>query len=90
MSLKGQTLWKRGFVAQPHMTISLNEGENLDQALERMTRPNIGIFSKAKFSPYVAKPGKANAHGAYGVSRLTAAGLVDSNASNSEKTGSFE
>ena len=51
MSLKGDVLWKRGFVAQPHMTIWMQQGETLDQALERMTKPNVGLFTNAKFIP---------------------------------------
>jgi hypothetical protein len=77
MTLKGQTLWKRGYVAQPFMTIWINKGENLDQALERYTKPNVGLFTSARFSPYVARPGKASPNGAYGVSQFTAHGLVD-------------
>lgn len=91
MALKGETLWKRGFIAQPHMTIWIQKGENLDQALERMTKPNAGLFTNAKFIPYVARPGKATPNGAYGVSQYTAHGLVDGRSSTGRAVGtSFE
>jgi hypothetical protein len=77
MSLKGEVLWKRGFLAQPNMVIWIEKGETLDKALERLTKPNVSLFTNAKFSPYVARPGKATANGAYGASRFTARGLVD-------------
>lgn len=91
MSLKGETLWKRGFIAQPHMTIWIQKGETLDQALERMTKPNVGLFTQAKFIPYVARPGKATPNGAYGVSQYTAHGLVDGRSTGGRTAGtSFE
>jgi hypothetical protein len=90
MKLKGETLWKRGYVAQPHMTIWLNEGETLDQALERMTKPNLTIFTNAKFSAYVARPGKATANGAYGVSQFSTGGLVDGKSDSGSAGGVFE
>jgi hypothetical protein len=77
MSLKGEVLWKRGFIAQPNMVIWIEKGETLDKALERLTKPNVSLFTNAKFSPYVARPGKATANGAYGASKFTARGLVD-------------
>jgi hypothetical protein len=77
MTLKGETLWKRGYVARPHMTIWLEEGESLDHALERLTKPNLTIFTQAKFSGHVARPGKATANGAYGVSQFTTSGIID-------------
>jgi hypothetical protein len=81
MTLNDELLWKRGFVAQPHMTIWLKQGESLDEALVRYTQPNFTIFTNAMFSPYVAKPGKATPNGAYGVSQFTARGIVDGGAS---------
>jgi WD40 repeat protein len=90
MSLKDEVLWKRGFVAQPHMVIWMQEGETLDQALERMTKPNVGLLTNAKFSPYVARPGKATPNGAYGVSQFTARGLVDGKSSGGRVRASFE
>ncbi len=81
MSLGNEVLWKRGFVAQPGMLIVLMNGESLDQALARITKPNIRLFTNAKFSAYVAKPGKANSNGAYGVSQFTAHGLIDGKSS---------
>jgi hypothetical protein len=77
MTYKGEELWKRGFVAKPFMTIWMNQGENLDQALQRLTQPNLTIFTHAQFSPYVAKPGKATPNGAYGASQFTDRGIVD-------------
>ena len=46
------------------MMIWIEKGETLDKALERMTKPNVGLFTNAKFSPYVARPGKATPNGA--------------------------
>jgi WD40 repeat protein len=89
MSLKGEVLWKRGFIAQPNMVIWIEKGETLDKALERLTKPNASLFTNAKFSPYVAKPGKATTNGAYGVSRFTARGLVDDRATTG-KRATFE
>ena len=85
MSLKGEALWKRGFIAQPFMTIWMNQGETLDQALQRLTQPNLTIFTQAKFSPYVAKPGKATPNGAYGVSQFTTRGIVDGGPSGNQR-----
>ena len=81
MTLGGDAMWKRGFVAQPHMVVYLEQGETLDQALARYTQPNFAIFAHAMFSPYVAKPGKATPNGAYGVSQFTARGIVDGSSS---------
>jgi hypothetical protein len=89
MSLKGQVLWKRGFIAEPHMVIWVQRGETLDQALDRCTKPNVSLFTHAKFSPYVARPGKASSNGAYGVSQFTAHGIVDGRGSGGRGT-SFE
>jgi hypothetical protein len=90
MTLKGETLWKRGYVAEPHMTIWAKPGETLDQALERLTQPNLGVFTMAKFSAYVAKPGKATPNGAYGVSQFSASGLVDGKSTSGGAGGVFE
>jgi hypothetical protein len=85
MTLNDEPLWKRGFVARPHMTIWIKQGESLDEALARYTQPNFTIFTNAMFSPYVAKPGKATPNGAYGVSQFTARGIVDGSTSGSER-----
>ncbi len=90
MSLKGKVLWRRGFVAEPRVTIWLQNGETLDQALERLTKPNVGLLTHAKFSPYVARPGKASPNGAYGVSQFTAHGLVDGRSSSRGGGAAFE
>ncbi len=90
MSLKGEVLWRRGFVAEPHVMIWLQHGETLDRALERLTKPNVGLLTHAKFSPYVARPGKATPNGAYGVSQFTAHGLVDGRSSSGGGGAAFE
>jgi citrate lyase gamma subunit len=77
MTLGGDVLWKRGFVARPGMVILLQRGETLDLALERLTKPNVKVFTEAKFSAYVARPGTATDNGAYGVSQFTTQGVVD-------------
>jgi hypothetical protein len=85
MSLNDKELWKRGFVARPMMTIWMKQGESLDQALQRLTQPNLMIFAHAQFSPYVARPGNATANGAYGVSHFTARGIVDGSESGRDR-----
>jgi hypothetical protein len=77
MSLSGEVLWKRGGVAKPNMTIWLQKDESLEQALDRLTKPNIGMFTHAKFSGHYARPGKASSNGAYGVSQISAQGVID-------------
>lgn len=77
MTLNGESLWERGYYARPGHMIYLEEGESLDQALHRLTRPNLSLFKNARFPDYVARPGKATKNGAYGLSRLTENGLVD-------------
>lgn len=89
MRLKDQVLWQRGFVARPHMVIWVNEGETLEQALQRLTQPNFAIFTNTKFSPYVARPGKATSNGAYGVSQFTSRGIVDGSG-RGKNSDSFE
>jgi len=75
--LNGEAVWENGFVAKPHMIIYLEKGETLDEALERLSRPNMVIFSLMKFSSPLARPGKATENGAYGVSVFTSNGLTD-------------
>jgi hypothetical protein len=77
LSLDGESLWKQGYVASPGHVIFRNDNESLDQALERLTKPNLQLFGNARFSGYAARPGKATNDGAYGVSRFTMHGLVD-------------
>jgi hypothetical protein len=77
MTLHGEVVWKRGYLARPGAIFFLEKGESLDQALERLTKPNLDLFKNAGFSGYVARPGKATDNGAYGVSNLTTRGLVD-------------
>lgn len=90
MSLQGKVLWKRGFVAEPHVMIVVQRGESLDQALERLTKPDVALFTNAKFSPYVAKPGTATPNGAYGFSQFTAHGIVDGRSSTGSAGATFE
>jgi hypothetical protein len=90
MSLKGETLWTRGYVARPGGLIIVNEGETLDQCLQRLSQPNLQLFSNFKFSGYVARPGKATRDGAYGVSQFTSQGLVDGKSADGSKNGVFE
>jgi hypothetical protein len=90
MTLNGEGLWKRGFVARPYMTIWMEKNETLQQALQRLTQPNLSIFTQARFSPYVAKPGTATPNGAYGVSQFTARGIVDGGGSTGNGRVAFE
>jgi hypothetical protein len=77
MSLRGEVLWKRGYIARPGHIFFIERGETVDAALARLTRPNVSVFKNAKFTAHIARPGTATDNGAYGVSRLTARGLVD-------------
>ncbi len=77
MTLDGATVWKRGYVARPGYIFFLEKGESLDQALDRLTKPNPSLFKNFKFNGYIARPGTATEGGAYGVSQLTDAGVVD-------------
>jgi len=72
LTLKGEKIWGEGGLAQPGMTISLQKDETLDQALDRLTKPGIDWIKKRKYDPYLTKPGKATAEGAYGTSDLPA------------------
>lgn len=78
-ALNGEVIWENGFVARPNMIIYLEKGETLDQALERLSRPNMLMFTLMKFSAPMARRGKATENGAYGVSAFTSKGLVDGN-----------
>jgi WD40 repeat protein len=86
MALDGETVWKRGYIARPGHIFFLEKGENLDQALDRLTKPNPSLFTAFKFNGYVARPGKASEAGAYGVSRLTAGGVVDGGSTRRQGT----
>ncbi len=90
MTLKGEPLWTRGYVARPGGLIIVNEGESLDQCLQRLSQPNLHTISNFKFSGYVARPGKATREGAYGVSQFTSQGLVDGKSSDGSRNGVFE
>jgi hypothetical protein len=90
MTLHGESLWKRGYIATAGMMIFKQEGESLDQALDRLTKPNLSVFTNAKFSAYVARPGKATRNGAYGVSQFTSGGLIDGKSSDGRGGVAFE
>lgn len=76
MTLAGELLWKKGYIARPGMIIFVKQDETLDQALERLTTPNTTLFASATFPSSVARPGKASTNGAYGISQVTEQGLV--------------
>ncbi len=71
MTLSGETIYKRGFIAQPGMTIRLEQGELLDAALKRLTSPNLKLLTEARIPSELGRPGEASENGAYGVSSLT-------------------
>ncbi len=77
LTLDGETVWQRGYIARPGHIFYLEVGETLDQALKRLTKPNPSLFTNFKFNGYVARPGTASKAGAYGVSRLTSTGIID-------------
>ncbi len=90
MTLNGEPLWKRGGIAQPGMTIWLQKDESLEQALDQMTKPNIGMFTNVKFRSYYPKPGKATRNGAYGVSQISAQGVIDGKGTSPGSGAVFE
>lgn len=70
LSYEGTEVWRWGSSGQPGMTIYLNEGESLEQALQRITSPNLKLFENLSIELPLIKPGKATASGAYGASEL--------------------
>lgn len=70
MSYQGQSVWRQSNMGQPGMTIWMNDGESLDQALARLTTPNTKLLTDSKFPTEVVRPGKATRNGAYGVTNL--------------------
>jgi hypothetical protein len=73
----GEILWKHGYVAEPFHNIWLERGETLDQALQRITQPNVLLFTRLKFNSHVTKPGQASDNGAFGMSQFKDGQLVD-------------
>ncbi|MCO6045175.1 SHD1 domain-containing protein [Aeoliella sp. ICT_H6.2] len=70
LSYKGQSVWRRGNMGQPGMTIWMRDGETLDQALTRLTTPNTKLLTDATFPTEIVRPGKASRNGAYGLTDL--------------------
>jgi WD40 repeat protein len=70
MQLHGKTIWLRGYLAKPGQTIRLKPEETIDQALHRLTQPNLDVIKQAYFTAFIAKPGNATPNGAYGTSKL--------------------
>lgn len=69
-------LWSDGWRAEPGHVIWINDGETLDEALNRLTSPDIDRLLQVQFASHLARPGNASPEGAYGASRLTVAGVV--------------
>jgi WD40 repeat protein len=76
-TMNGEILWKRGAIAKPNMVLYLEKGETLYQALQRVTQPNMLLFTMMEFGSHVARPGEATEEGAYGVSQFHNGKLVD-------------
>ena len=72
----GEELWSAGWTAKPGGFIFIQKDESLDQALARITKPNVETLCEQKFGSHLAKPGNANHTGAYGYSKLTSLGIA--------------
>ena len=60
------------------------------KTLDRLTKPNLAMFTHAKFSGYYARPGKASGNGAYGVSQISAQGVIDGKGGHGGSGAVFE
>ncbi len=70
LSYRGKEIWRRGTSGRPGMDIYLQQGEGLDQALQRITSPQITLFENLSIELPLIKPGEATANGAYGASEI--------------------
>lgn len=73
----GEEVWAIGSLAQPGQMIWMEEGENLDAALKRLTEPNSRVLTETRFGSHIAKQGDVGRHRAFGESLLTPDGIVD-------------
>src|SRR5690606_20820715 len=74
ISYQGTEIWRRGSSGQPGAIIRLEEGESIDQALHRLTTPNLKVFEQVSVELPLIKPGTATPNGAYGTSKLGGSG----------------
>lgn len=68
VTFRAQKIWEDGYLAQPGQTIYLKENESLDEALVRLTSPNVDLLKKTRFPSHITRPGTASENGAYGAS----------------------
>ncbi|QDU91410.1 hypothetical protein Pla175_48330 [Pirellulimonas nuda] len=66
----GEAIWIDGGSYDVWGNIYLEEGESLDDALERLTTPDIRRVLSATFASYVARQGNVGSDKAYGTSDL--------------------
>ena len=59
------------------MVIWLQNDESLDQALTRITKPNIALLKETRIPGKLGRPGNATNNGAYGTSVITPEGLSE-------------
>jgi hypothetical protein len=76
ITVNGKEVWSVGYIARPGHIIWMQDGESLDDALQRLTRPNVDLIKNVRFAPYIARQGEAGSNGAYGISNLTSAGIT--------------
>ena len=71
ISYQGTEVWRSGTSGEPGGVILTQEGETIDQALQRLTTPKIELITKAHIQLPLIRPGTATANGAYGTSTLS-------------------
>lgn len=73
----GKDVFRRGVTYTPGGVVSLREGESVDDALERLTTPDLNAIMNMKFNAYMARQGDATERGAYGLSKLASEGVFE-------------
>ena len=66
----GQTFWTREAGTAPPMSLSLKEGQTIDQAVAEYMKPSGWIFENTNFPPRVSK----SKSGTFGTTELTSSG----------------
>ncbi|MEQ8848103.1 SHD1 domain-containing protein [Botrimarina sp.] len=76
MLVDEEVVWSQGWTARPGHIIHLLPGEELDDALKRLTTPDVDSLAEANFPVEVTQDGRATAGGHYGASILSHEGVV--------------
>lgn len=71
--VNGQTAWQAAAMATPHF-VNRNENESIEQAIQRVNKPNYAYFQSVGIPTYVMKP-LPNNQATLGLSNVTASGL---------------